>query len=314
VREGLAEPGVLRAGGRAPAWLRSAEPGPRPARRSSGCGISPADQDLGAKLLHVRNGSQELQRLILQVMAAQSVGRLGMPLTVIRAALPRTSDRLIDRALGDLTLRDLIEPGPVPGMRRLVDPDLRATTHQNQRACRSVDGLVDGLVADRIATVIADLIARARAAGPEPGAPRKADGVHPWDGFEIFDQPSLDEVPLEIQALSEARHWPRHAARAIRTTGGAVVRRIGDLIGEHTGSSQDQDLARARRAQDQRQWWAYLAEVRALDQQHHRRSPDPTSGAGDLTETVGVSGPAGAVQRPPGRAPRPARGAGVPFG
>jgi hypothetical protein len=230
----------------------------------------------------------ELQRRILGVMAAQSVGHLGMPLNVIRAALPDTSDRLIDRALDRLTRRDLIEAGPVPEMRRLVDRDARVTARQNQEARRSAmahirthlpaddprDGAEGALeppdpdpFADVIAEVIANLIATARASRPEPDADRTVERDHEWDVFEILDRPYADDVPLEVRALSEARAWPRRLARLLAGLGGTVVRVAGDVVRERAGSSEDRVRTAARRAQDQHHWLTYLAEVRAVSGQ-----------------------------------------------
>lgn len=237
----------------------------------------------------------ELERAILDLMATQSVGRLGMPLNVIRAGLPRTSDRLTDRALERLTRLDRIEVGPVAGMRRLVDHEVRAISRQNQAACRSAtvhvrvapahagsarDGARPGSgpllrepSADPIGNPIWDLIALARAPRPDADPGRAVDRDHVWDEFGIFDRPYPEDVPLEVQALTEARGWPRHLARAMTRIGGAVVRRVGDVVREHAGSSDDQLEAAARRAQDQRRWLAYLAQVRNTDRQPDRTGP-----------------------------------------
>jgi len=231
------------------------------------------------KLLLVSKGSGEIQRHILEMMAAQSVGHLGMPLNVIRAGLPDVSDRLIDRAMDSLTRLDLIEAGPVPEMRRLVDREMRAAALQNQQACRTAAAHLRALSpggdpqegeGSRVGVerpdhdLVADLIAKARAARPATDDKPRFERDHAWDAFAILDQPYRDDVPLEVQALSETTAWLRRLARLVTDIGRAVIRVTGAAVRNHTGFSDDQAQAFARRAQDQRRWLAYVAEVRTF--------------------------------------------------
>jgi hypothetical protein len=211
--------------------------------------------------LRVSKGSGELQRIILDVMATQSVGHLGIPLSVIRACVPDASDRLIDRAVDSLTRWDLIETGPVPGMRRLVDRDARSAARQNQEACRSA---TQACVERPERDLVAELIAKARTRGRDTDDGRTVERDHAWDAFEIFDRPYRDDVPIEIQALTEVKGWPRRLARLLRHLGSTVVRGIGDVRRELAGSDDDQLRTAARRAADQRRWFAYVTEVRAF--------------------------------------------------